>query len=394
MVDTMAHVESGLEKLEAGGAPEIRGMRLGLLTNPCGVNRDLRSSIELVHNLDFVELISLFGPEHGIRGEVQAGDKIGAEVDAMSGLPIHSLYGETRIPTAEMLNDIDALVIDLQDIGSRHTTYISSLDNVMTACHEHGKHVVILDRPNPLGGETIQGGLLQEHYRSFIGTHPIPAIHGLTIGEFGLLLAAERGIQPPIVVTMNGWKRSMLWDATRLPWVFPSPNLPTLDSHLVYPGTCLIEGTTLSEGRGTTRPFEVIGAPWIDPEKLASAIGELKLPGIQVRPLFFVPTISKHAGQRCGGIQVYIDREINPNMVEFGVNLLRAIKSTFPSDFAWIEPPKQGSRYFIDLLTGSRDVRDTIDAGTDPQQLFGRWQDESNAFRLRRSPYLLYDSDQ
>jgi uncharacterized protein YbbC (DUF1343 family) len=387
-----ANVLSGLERFTTNCVPDVRGMRAGLVTNPCGVDRSLTSSIEVISRLEFITLTALFGPEHGIRGEVQAGDHVAEETDRLTGLPVHSLYGQTRIPTAEMLAGIDVVIVDLQDVGVRYATYLSTLDNVLHACHEHGRRVVVLDRPNPLGGLVVAGGVLQERYRSFIGTHTIPVLHGMTLGELSRLIAAECGYDEPLVATMEGWTRPMFWDDTGLPWIFPSPNLPTLDTHLAYPGTCLIEGTNLSEGRGTTRPFELIGAPWIDPWELAAEVRAWTVPGIAVRPLYFTPMFSKHAGVRCGGVQVHVDRVTLGQVVEFGVRILQTLVECSPEDFRWLEPPRVGSRYFIDLLTGSDRLRRILDNREDPKDLLQSWRDESEAFERRRERFLLYDS--
>lgn len=388
----MGQVVTGLEHCVTSLPTELRGLNIGLLTNPSGIDATLRQSIDLIARLDDVNLAALFGPEHGIRGEAQAGTHIEAEVDRATGLPVHSLYGETRMPSQAMLSGIDGLVIDLQDVGVRYATYLSTVDNVLTVCSQNNVRVIILDRPNPLGGAIVAGGLLRKRYRSFVGTHTIPVLHGLTVGEFARLLAADRGLTEPLVVPMQGWRRSMFWDETGLPWVFPSPNLPTLDSHLIYAATCLLEGTNLSEGRGTTRPFEIIGAPWLDPDDLASALRGLELPGFRFRPLFFTPMISKHAGTRCGGVQISIHNRDTANAVELGIHLLQVIIDLDPNQFAWLEPPKSGSHYFVDLLTGGDKVRKVLDNAQDPSSLFRRWRKESDAFMRRRQPFLLYDS--
>ncbi|MEJ7837865.1 MAG: DUF1343 domain-containing protein [Thermomicrobiales bacterium] len=388
----MSQVTTGLEKLADGAAPELHGKRLGLVTNPCGVDRHLRSSIDVLFGNRNIDLVALFGPEHGIRGEVQAGGKVDAEQDNATGLPVHSLYGKTRMPDAAMLDGLDAVVVDLQDIGVRYATYLSTLDNVLTACHANSKQVIILDRPNPLGGQTVSGGLLDPGFRSFIGTHPVPILHGMTLGELGLMIAHERALTPPIVVTMDGWRRSMLWDETGLPWVLPSPNLPTLDSHLLYPATCLIEGTTLSEGRGTTRPFEVFGAPWLNPQHMVELIDGLRLPGVRARPHYFVPTISKHAGEHCGGVQVYVERGFLHSMPELGSRLIHLLATNYSDQFAWTDLPDEGSRYFIDLLTGNDQLRNAIDAGESPDDLLDIWTNDAETFRVRRGAFLLYDS--
>lgn len=386
-------IRTGLERLLADPPDAALGVSLGLVTNPCGVDSHLRSGIDLLHGHPDLNLIALYGPEHGIRGEMQAGDHVAAETDARTGLPIHSLYGDTRMPTADMLTSVDALIVDLQDIGARFTTYISTLDNLIVACSQHDKTLIVLDRPNPLGGDVVTGNILQADYRSFIGTHDIATIHGMTIGELALMIAFERTLTRPVIVPMSGWSRSMTWDQTGLPWIFPSPNLPTFETHLAYAATCLFEGTNWSEGRGTTRPFELIGAPWVDPWDLAEAIEARNLPGIQVRPLYFTPLYSKHDRVRCGGVQVYASEDALPHAPVIGVHLLDIAFRLFP-ETAWLSPPRQGSRFFIDLLTGSREVRDTIDSRGDIAALATDWTRQCAEFRDRRLPFLLYDSAQ
>lgn len=388
----MTHVVTGLQKLAASDGSILGGLRCGLVTNPCGIDRHFQSSIDVLFRHPGIHLTALFGPEHGIRGEVQAGGKVQTSTDPGTGLPIHSLYGETRIPTSEMLADIDVMIVDLQDIGVRYATYLSTLDNVLTACHDHNKRTVILDRPNPLGGCVVSGGLLDIEFRSFIGTHTLPILHGMTLGELGLLIAYDRGLTMPDVVTMDDWSRSMLWDNTGLPWVFPSPNLPTLNSHLVYPATCLIEGTTLSEGRGTTRPFEMFGSPDIDPSKLTDLITDLGIPGVAVRPVYFVPIMSKHAGQRCGGVQIYIDRDHLDRTPELGVRIIHLLATHSGADFDWTALTNEGSHHFIDLLTGGDDLRLMIERGDAPSFLLNKWAEQAEAFRSRRASFLLYHS--
>jgi uncharacterized protein YbbC (DUF1343 family) len=384
-------VRTGLENLLAQPPDSVRGANLGLVTNPCGIDRHRRSAIDLIAGHPELNLVALYGPEHGIRGEVQAGDHVASETDPRTGLPVLSLYGETRMPTAEMLDGIDVLLIDLQDIGTRFTTYISTLDNLLVAGNSHGKRVVILDRPNPLGGSVVAGNILDPDYRTFIGTHPITTVHGMTMAEIGRMIATERNLAAPDVVPMSGWDRSMTWNRTGLPWVFPSPNLPTLDTHFAYAATCLFEGTNWSEGRGTTRPFELIGAPWVDPWAFAEEIERRQLPGIDVRPLYFTPLYSKHTGDRCGGVQIEASEDALPFAPVIGVHLLD-IAFRLDAETAWLTPPREGARYFIDMLTGSRQVRDTIDGGGDLASLADDWNRQSAVFRDRRAAFLLYDS--
>lgn len=384
----MTAVSTGLDRFIEKPPGEVTGARLGLLTNPSGIDRQLRSAIDRLSGHPALTLAALYGPEHGVRGEAQAGEHVEGSLDPRNGLPVYSLYGATRIPSAEMLEGIDALVIDLQDIGARFTTYISTVAHVIDACAELGKRVVILDRPNPLGGARVAGNLLDLAYASFVGIHAIPILHGLTIGEFGRLWSRDHRRPAPLVVTMDGWRRDMWFDETGLPWVPPSPNLPTLDSTQIFPGTCLIEGTNLSEGRGTTRPFEVVGAPWVAPETLRDALNELDLAGVAFRPVSFTPMFSKHAGARCGGIQLYIlDRDAF-DAVAFGPLLLATLKRLFPDDFNWL-PPDEGA-YFIDKLAGGSDLRQAIDAGTPIEDLLSRWSRDAARFEADRSDILLY----
>src|SRR5437870_2118332 len=265
-------VRSGLEVLLADGSL-LAGKRIGLVTNPTGVDGRLRSAVDLLRSNGRMQLVALFAPEHGIRGEAQAGALIADTVDQRSGLPVHSLYGATRKPTPAALAELDALVFDIQDVGARFATYISTLALVLEAAADVGTLAVVLDRPNPLNGVDVEGGSLAEGFASFVGMYAAPIRHGLTMGERARLFAVERGLPRPTIVAMEGWKRELWFDETGLPWVQPSPNLPTLDAVTLYPGTCLVEGTSVSEGRGTTRPFELVGAPWIDPFALAEDLG-------------------------------------------------------------------------------------------------------------------------
>ena len=381
-------MQTGLEVLLAEGLESLRGHRVGLITNHSAIDRHLRSAIDLLHASSVVNLVALFGPEHGVRGDAQAGVKVEAATDKHSGLPVYSLYGETQRPTPDMLSGLDALLFDIQDIGVRYATYISTMANAMEAASDAGLPFVVLDRPNPLNGNGIEGNLLDPAFISFVGVHPIPIRHGMTTGELARLIAAERGWTEPIVVQMNGWRREHWFDQTRLPWVQPSPNLPTLDSVTLYSGTCLIEGTNVSEGRGTTRPFEYVGAPWLDPFELVEAMEKRDLPGCGYRPAYFTPTFSKHYGAVCGGVQIHIiDREaLRP--AELGIHLLDAIRSLDPQAFAWRQSSDGG--YFVDLLVGSDQPRLMFDQGASADAIVAAWSNESDRFADRRKPYLLY----
>ena len=381
-------MQTGLEILLAEGQPSLRGRRVGLITNHSAIDPKLRSAIDLLHESDVVDLVALFGPEHGVRGDAQAGVKVEAATDKHSGLPVYSLYGETQHPTPEMLGGLDALLFDIQDIGVRYATYISTMANAMEAASDAGLTFVVLDRPNPLNGDAIEGNLLEPAFASFVGVHPIPIRHGMTAGELARLIAAERGWAEPVVVEMTGWRRDHWFDDTELPWVQPSPNLPTLDSVTLYSGTCMIEGTNVSEGRGTTRPFEYIGAPWLDPFDLADAMDKRNLPGCGFRPAYFTPTFSKHYGAVCGGVQIHIlDREKTRPAV-LGIHLLDVIRSLDPQAFAWRQSSDGG--YFIDLLLGSDQPRRMFDQGAGADEIVAQWAAERASFAERRQPYLLY----
>uniref|UniRef100_A0A831X7L7 DUF1343 domain-containing protein n=1 Tax=Thermorudis peleae TaxID=1382356 RepID=A0A831X7L7_9BACT len=384
-----ARVQVGLEVFLEQGLSSLEGKRAGLITNPTGTDGRLRSTIDLLYASGRVRLAALFGPEHGIRGEAQAGEPVADARDARTGLPVYSLYGQTRRPSPEMLQGLDALIFDLQDIGVRYGTYASTMAYAQEAAAEAGLLFVVFDRPNPLTGCWVEGNLLDPAFASFVGVHPIPIRHGLTAGELARLLAADRGWPEPVVVPMQGWQRELWFDQTGLPWIQPSPNLPTLDSLALYAGTCLVEGTNCSEGRGTTRPFELVGAPWIDPFELAEDLAGRGLPGVVFRPAYFTPTFSKHAGQRCGGVQIHVlDREaLRP--VELGIYLLDALRRQDPAVFAW--RVSADGRHVVDLLLGSDRPRRALEAGAAPAEVLSGWDEEARAFRERCWPLLLYD---
>ena len=301
-------VRCGLERLLARPEP-VRGLRVGLVCNPTTVTPDLVHGSLALAAARGVELVALFGPEHGIAANAQDLVEVGHSRDRATGLPVYSLYGETRVPTAEMLKGVDALVFDVQDVGSRYYTFIYTLLHVMQACAREGKRVVVLDRPNPLGGDALDGNVLEAEYRSFVGMHPLAVRHGMTVGELALMFRQELGLHLDLwIVEMKGWRRSQEYEDTGLPWVLPSPNMPTVDAAFVYPGGCLVEGTNLSEGRGTTRPFELVGAPWLDATTLARSLERERIPGVGFRATSFTPTFQKHAGELCHGVQVHVER--------------------------------------------------------------------------------------
>jgi len=306
---------------------------------------------------------------------------------------VYSLYSETREPTREMLADVDVLVVDLQDVGTRIYTYIYTMANCLRAARRHGVRVVVCDRPNPIGGDQIEGATLVPGYESFVGQFPIPMRHGMTIGELARLFNDVFGLGAAVdVVRMDGWKRSMYFDETGLPWVMPSPNIPTLDTAIVYPGAVLFEGTLLSEGRGTTRPFELIGAPWVDGERLASTLNALRLPGAFFRPAFFEPTFHKHAKAGCGGCQIHVTDRRTFEPVRASIEVLVAMRNEAPDKFVWREPPYEYEHVKppIDILYGSDVLRTSVDEGRSVDEIRASWAADEEAFARLRQPFLLY----
>jgi uncharacterized protein YbbC (DUF1343 family) len=313
--------------------------------------------------------------------------------DARRQVPVFSLYSETREPTAAMLKDIDVLVVDLQDVGTRVYTYVYTMANCMRAAARHGVRVVVCDRPNPVGGDAVEGGVLREQWTSFVGQFSMPLRHGMTIGELARLFNDAFGIGCALdVVPLAGWRRSMYFDQTGLPWVIPSPNIPTLDTAIVYPGAVMFEGTVLSEGRGTTKPFELVGAPWIDGERIAEAMNARGLPGVHFRPIFFEPTFHKHARETCGGCQPHVTDRATFEPVRTAVELMAEFKREDPARFGWKQPPYEyeHEKQPIDVLYGSDQLRIAIDRGGDVGALIRSWEPEEEGFRKLRQPFLMY----
>ena len=388
-------VRAGIDVLLSSQKRILRDARVGAVVHPASVRACLQHTADALFAEPGIRLVALFGPQHGARGEKQD-NMIESEDyrDPDTGLPVYSLYSGTRRPTAEMLEDLDLLVYDLQDVGTRVYTFIHTLAYCMEACAEQGKSLVVLDRPNPITGSRVEGNLLDPRFRSFVGLYPIPMRHGMTVGEMAQFLNGEFGIGCDLaVVRMEGWQRSMWFDATGLPWVMPSPNLPTLETAAVYPGMVLVEGTMLSEGRGTTRPFELVGAAYVRGRDFAAHLNDLQLPGVWFRPAYFEPTFQKWAGSLCGGVQLHLrDREaFEPYLT--GVALLASAREMYPDAFAWRQPPYEyeHERLPIQILCGSRDVVNAMNTGARPGQLREIWRQDEASFRRRRQPYLLYE---
>jgi len=377
-------VELGVDRLMEN--PEIlKGKRVGLITNPTGINAERTSIVDLFDQSDDFELTALYGPEHGVRGDAQAGSTVTSYIDDVTGLPVYSLYGATKRPTAEMLQDVDVLVFDIQDVGTRYYTYIYTMAYAMEAAAENDIPFVVLDRPNPQGGLRVDGPVLDPDYSSFIGLYPIPLKHGMTVGELAQLFNTEYQIQADLeVVKMKGWKRSMMYEDTGLPFVMPSPNMPTTDTVNVYPATGLFEGTNLSEGRGTTKPFQLIGAPYIKAHDYANELNELELPGVAFRAASFTPTFSKHAGKLTHGVEVYVTDPARFESTRTGIAMIQTAHDMYPDDFEFL------ANDFITKLTGNAYVKDMILDGAPLEDILTKIEDERDAFLPIRKEYLLY----
>jgi uncharacterized protein YbbC (DUF1343 family) len=371
----------------------LRGRRVGVVCNPASVNASLAHVIDRLLD-EGADLRAIFGPQHGFRSDVQDNmiESAHAE-DPRRRVPIYSLYSETREPTAAMLQDLDVLVIDLQDIGARIYTFIYTMANCLRAAARHKLPVIVCDRPNPIDGVSLEGPMLRRGYESFVGQYPIPMRHGMTVGELARLFNDEFGLGTSLeVVPMEGWDRRSYYDATGLPWVMPSPNMPTLDSAIVYPGTVLFEGTLLSEGRGTTRPFELVGAPWIDAERFAVSMNARELPGVFFRPAVFEPTFQKHAKTPCGGCQIHVLDRCAFKPCDVAAALLLEFRRASPEHFAWRQPPYEyeHDKLPIDILAGSQELREQIERDEPLDRIVASWAPELEAFRLVREKYLLY----
>jgi len=388
-------IRVGLDLFEKTWPKKLKDSRVGLLVHPASVNKKLNHAVNLFIKSKKFGLKALFGPQHGIRGETQD-NMIEWEgfFDKKTGLPVYSLYGNTRKPEPSMLKDVDVMVIDIQDVGSRYYTFIWTMELCMQACIEMNKSIVILDRPNPIGGHITEGPVLEMAYASFVGQRPLPIRHAMTIGEIGNYLQNE--FYPSLdfhVIPMQNWRRKMWLDETCLSWIMPSPNMPTLDTAIVYPGMCLLEGTNLSEGRGTTRPFEIFGAPFIEPDSLVKQLKVLKLPGVVFRPMYFQPTFQKHAGKLCGGAQIHVADRNKFKPFKTGVAILKAVHDLYPKNFAWRKPPYEyeEEKMPIDILAGTDRLRKDIEKGETLNRMEEWWQEQCEEFNKKiRKKFLLY----
>jgi len=366
----------------------LKGKRLGLITNHSGLTKTLVSTIDVLKGR--FDLTALFGPEHGIRGDIEAGGKVDTYTDKRTGLPVYSIYGnnpdsgEDNRPSADALENIDMLLLDIQDVGCRFYTYESTMYNSMEACAKAGKTFVVLDRVNPINGADVEGNILDMQFRSFVGTGPVPNRHGMTMGELAKFYNSECGISCELeVIPVSGWKREMYGDEANFQWVNPSPNIPNIGAALLYPGTCLFEGTCVSEGRGTTRPFELIGAPWLDADALAETLNAKHLPGVIIRPAAFLPSFSKFAGEFCRGVQLHITDRGMIRPVAAAIALLEAIRDQGGEKFTWLQ--SANNRYFIDRLAGTDILRKS--SAREYLELCKKGEKE---FVEKRQLYLMY----
>ena len=380
-----SQVRPGIDVLRAEGFAPLRGRRIGLMTNPSAVDTRLNSTVDVLWRAREVTLVALFGPEHGVTGTVADGEPVASGIDARTGLPAHSLYGTTYRPTREMLEGVDVLVCDIQDIGARFYTFLWTVSYILEAAGEYGVPVMILDRPNPIGGRAA-GPLLMPEVASFVGRHPIPIRHGMTLGELALMFNALWNPFPAHmdVIQCEGWSRHMRWEDTGLPFVPPSPAMPHPVTAKHYPGACLLEGTTLSEGRGTALPFEIVGAPYLDGPVLAERLNVQGWPGVRFRPHIFEPAASKYAGVTCHGVQAHITDEDTYDPILVWLGVISVIRAQYPAHFGW-HPAH------FDRLIGNRAVREAIDRGVAISELVASWAPEIAAFQEQRRPYLLYE---
>ncbi|GAA4557650.1 exo-beta-N-acetylmuramidase NamZ family protein [Planotetraspora kaengkrachanensis] len=386
--------QTGVQVLMSDGYRLVRGQKVGIVTNPTGILPDLRHEVDVMAADDRIELVAVFGPEHGFRGAAQAGGSEGFYVDEQTGLPVYDTYLKSGQALADIFtrSGVDTIMFDIQDAGARFYTYIWTMFDSMQAAASAGKRFVVLDRPNPITGRRAYGPVMTPEFSTFIGREAISQAHGMTVGELARLFNAEFLDQPAdlTVVEMRGWKRDLAYEDTGLPWVLPSPNMPTVDTAFVYSGTGMFEGTNLSEGRGTTRPFELIGAPYAD-HRWADALNAQRLPGAGFRLAYFTPTFSKHANLLCGGVQLYVTDRKTFDPVRTAIAMIVTVRQLYPGNFAWRYDTSDPARpYWIDKLTGSTRVRTDIDAGKGPAEVEAGWAVELKAFAKTRDKHLIY----
>lgn len=389
------HVTVGLENLLGEKSILLKGARVGLACNQASVDHNFQHAADLFHAHPDINLTALFGPQHGSRGDLQD-NMIETEhaVDRITQAPVYSLYSETREPTEEMLKDVDVLVFDMQDVGCRIYTFNYTMANCMRAAQRFGKKVIVCDRPNPIGGVAVAGNVLDREYASFVGQFPMPTRYGMTVAELALMFNDHFKIGCDLeVVKLGGWSRTDWMDETDAPWVMPSPNIPTVDSTVVFPGTVHFEGTQISEGRGTTRPFELVGAPYIIPEQYAARLNAIGFSGVYFRGCVFQPTFQKHARVSCGGVQVHVTNRAAFEPVVVGVAMVKTAFEMYPAEFRWKEPPYEYvyDRNPFDVIAGTNQLREAFERGDSLETIEGSWQAPLEAFKKVRERFLIYD---
>lgn len=387
-------VKLGIEKLLGDRIGVLKGLRVGLICNRASVDHEFQHAADLFFSHPEINLTSLFGPQHGIRGDVQDNMiETGHEIDPQTNLPVYSLYSETREPSEEMMRGVDAIVFDLQDVGCRVYTFIYTMAFAMKACAKYGKKMIICDRPNPINGVDIEGNLLEVGHESFVGMFPIPMRHGLTVGELAVLFNKEFGINCELeVISMENWSRDDFYDEVDAPWVMPSPNMPTVDTAVVFPGTVYLEGTQVSEGRGTTRPFEIFGAPFVDSRKFAESLNQLELLGVIFRQINFLPTFQKHHNVVCGGAFMHVTDRNTFRPVISGLAIIAELVKSYPSEFKWKIPPYEYEfeRNPFDVISGNTTLRAMIEDQASVKEIEASWQNDLQVFESQRRDYLLY----
>ena len=395
-------VKTGIDVLESNGFKQLQGKKVGLVTNPSGVNNKLVSTVDILANAPGVELVALYGPEHGVRGDIHAGDKVSDEVDPKTGVPVYSLYGKTRKPTPEMLKDIDAIVYDIQDNGCRSFTFISTLGLLMEAAAENGKEVIVLDRPNPLGGNKVEGNIVEAGNFSFVSQFEIPYLYGLTVGELAQMLneegmlKGEKGTNDTIVkcnltvVPMVGWSRDMVYTDTRLPWVLPSPHMPQAETSYYYPATGILgELGYMSIGVGYTLPFQMVAAPWINAADFADALNALNLPGVTFRPINVKPFYSVGKGENMGGVQIYITDYEKAHLTSIQFYIMQEVARMYPEHEVMANANTGRFRMF-DLVSGTNFIREKFTETKQYKDIEAYWNKDVESFKQKSAKYHLY----
>ena len=387
-------IKLGLEKALDDEKKAFKNLRIGLICNQASVNHQFQHAADLFFKNENINLTTLYGPQHGIRGDVQDNMvETSHGTDKLTNLPVYSLYSETRKPTERMLAGIDALVFDLQDVGCRVYTFIYTMAYAMQACAEQGKKMFVLDRPNPINGTAVEGNSLELGNESFVGQYPIPMRHGLTVGEIAKFFNQEFQINCDLqVITMDNWNREDFYDETEGPWVMPSPNMPTVDTTRVFPATVFFEGTEISEGRGTTRPFEIVGAPYVDENEYADVLSKLELPGVIFRPINFIPTFQKHSNKNCGGVFIHVTEQDAFLPVKTGLAMIKTLYELYPKEFSWKTTAYEYEfdRNPFDVIAGTTKIREMIEGGNSIDAIEQSWLSDVKEFNIMREKYFLY----